>query len=75
MNFNRIDKLNNLVNNDLKRKPTIIIEPNTEQSFRIFGIVNDVEVRIDSADWKITNELKEFIKELSKSESNNEEKY
>ncbi len=31
MNLNRLGKLNKLVTNDLKRKPTIILEPNSEQ--------------------------------------------
>lgn len=74
MNFNRINKLSMLVTSELKRKPTIMIEQNTEQSFRVFGSAKDVEVRIDSTDWKISDEIKEFVKVLSKSNSNNEEK-
>lgn len=70
MNFNRINKLSMLVTSELKRKPTIMIEQNTEQSFRVFGSAKDVEVRIDSTDWKISDEIKEFVKVLSKSNSN-----
>ena len=53
MNFNRIGKLNNLVSNDLKRKPTIILDPNPEQSYRMFGTANDIIVGIDADDWEV----------------------
>lgn len=74
MNFNRINKLNTLVINDIKRKPIIMLEPNKEQSFRFFGSAKDIEIGIDATEWKITDEIKKFIEELSKSDYNNEEK-
>lgn len=74
MNFNRINKLNKLVISDIKRKPIIMIEPNKEYSFRVFGSAQDIEIGIDATEWKITDEIKKFIEELSKSDYNNEEK-
>lgn len=74
MNFNRINKLSKLVTSDLKRKPTIMIEPNIEQSFRFVGSAKDIEIRIDSTEWKLPEEIKKFIVELSKSQMSNEEK-
>ena len=54
MNFNRIGKLNNLVSNDLKRKPTIILDPNPEQSYRMFGTANDIVIGMEPiADRKV----------------------
>lgn len=73
MNFNRIGKLNNLVSNDLKRKPTIILDPNPEQSYRMFGTANDIVVGIDADDWEVPDELKGFIKEIAGSGISNEE--
>lgn len=73
MNFNRIGKLNNLVSNDLKRKPTIILDPNPEQSYRMFGTANDIIVGIDADDWEVPDELKVFIDEIAKSGISNEE--
>lgn len=73
MNFNRIGKLNNLVSNDLKRKPTIILDPNPEQSYRMFGTANDIIVGIDADDWKVPEELNVFIEEIAGSGISNEE--
>lgn len=73
MNFNRIGKLNNLVSNDLKRKPTIILDPNPEQSYRMFGTANDIVVGIDADDWEVPDELRGFVKEIAKSNISSEE--
>ena len=73
MNFNRIGKLNNLVSNDLKRKPTIILDPNPEQSYRMFGTANDIIVGIDADDWEVPEELNVFIEEIAGSGISNEE--
>lgn len=74
MNFNRINKLSNLVNMDLKRKPTIIIEPNKKQPFHFFGTAKGIEALLDADSWEISEEIEKFIKDLSMSESSNEEK-
>ena len=42
MNFNIISKLSELLTNELKRKPTIILDPNPEKSYRVSGTVNDI---------------------------------
>ena len=73
MNFNRLGKLNELLTNQLKRKPTIILEPNPEQSYRIYGTANDIVVGIDTDNWVIPDELKPFITEVAKSDISNEE--
>lgn len=74
MNFNRISKLNNLVTNNLRRKPTIILEPNLTQPIRMFGIANDINVNMDTDDWILPTELIHFVENLAKSEGNIEEK-
>lgn len=66
MNSNRIGKLSNLVNNDLKRKPTIILDPNPDTSFRIFGTASDVTVGIDAYD-RYCNDVLIQIAAISKS--------
>lgn len=74
MNFNRLGKLNELLTNDLKRKPTIILDPNPEQSYRITGTADDIVVAIDADDWEIPEELKTFIADTARSNISNEEK-
>lgn len=74
MNFNRLGKLNELLTNDLKRKPTIILDPNPEQSYRISGTVDDIVVGIDADEWVIPDELKPFIIEVAGSKASDEEK-
>ena len=74
MNFNRIGKLNDLLTYDLKRKPTIMLEPNPEHSYRVSGTANDIMLGIDTEEWEIPDELKPFVEELAKSDISNEEK-
>lgn len=74
MNFNRLGKLNDLLTNDLKRKPTIILDPNPEQSYRICGTANDIVVGIDVDDWIIPDELKLFVTDVARSNRSIEEK-
>lgn len=74
MNFNRLGKLNNLLTADLKRKPTIILEPNPEQLYRIYGTADDIVVGIDTADWEIPDSLKQFLADVASDNSSNEEK-
>ena len=74
MNFNRIGRLNDLLTNDLKRKPTIMLEPNPGQSYRISGSANDIMIGIDVDEWVIPDQLKPFISEVAKSDISNEEK-
>lgn len=72
MNFNRISQLSNLITNDLKRKPTIILEPN--RLLRIFGTANDMNVSIDAANWIIPDSIKEYITEICIKDTSIEEK-
>lgn len=74
MNFNRLGKLNDLLTSDLKRKPTIILDPNPEQSYRISGTANDIVLGIDADEWVIPDELKPFITDVARSDISNEEK-
>ena len=74
MNFNRLCKLSELITNDLKRKPTIILDPNPEQSYRISGTANDIVVGIDADDWEIPEKLQPFIDETTKEDISDEEK-
>lgn len=74
MNFTRLSKLSNLVTNDLKRKPTIIFEPNRSGPIRMFGMANDLALNIDGDNWTIPNDLQPFLKDLAKSSDSIEEK-
>lgn len=74
MNFSRIGKLSDLLTNELKRKPTIILDPNPEQPYRIYGTVNNIVVGIDVDSWVIPEELKPFVADVAKSDINMEEK-
>lgn len=74
MNFNRLSRLNNLVTNDLRRKPTIILEPNYNHPIRMFGTAKDVNVNFDTDDWIISQELTNYVENLAKSNGNIEDK-
>lgn len=74
MNFNRLGKLNDLLTNNLKRKPTIILEPNPKQSYRISGTANDIVFGIDTENWEMPEELKEFVKVVARTDISNEQK-
>lgn len=75
MNFTRIEKLSNLITKQVKRKPTIILDPTPEkQTFRIVGTAKDVNAAIDADEWEISEELKAFVSELAQKEENLEEK-
>ena len=74
MNFTRLSKLSSLVTNDLKRKPTIIIEPNRGGSFRMYGMANDLSINIDVDNWIIPDDLQKLVVNLSKSNKYIEEK-
>ena len=74
MNFNRLEKLNDLLTNELRRKPTIILDPNPEQAYRIFGTAKDIVVGIDADDWEIPDELKSFVVDVARSNVSIEEK-
>ena len=74
MNFTRISKLSNLVTNNLKRKPTIILDPNNSNPFRISGTANNISVTVDVDEWILPDYLKDFIKKLCQSDLNVEER-
>ncbi len=74
MNFNRLGKLNELLTDNLKRKPTIILDSNPEQAYRVSGTANDIVVGIDAEEWVIPDELKLFITDVAKRNISNEEK-
>lgn len=71
MNLNRVSKL---VTNNLKRKPTVVLEPNCKQSLRMYGTAEDVCINIDVDDWKVPGQLKDFIINLAKSNCSSEVK-
>ena len=68
MNITRINKLSNLVTNDLKRKPTIIMNPDRVGFFRISGTANDINISIDPDEWNIPEEMNTFITKLNHSD-------
>lgn len=70
MNFTRISKLSSLVTNDLKRKPTIILDPNNSNPFRISGTANNISVTVDADEWIFPDYLKDFVKKLCQSDLN-----
>ena len=74
MNLNRVSKLSKLVTNNLKRKPTVVLEPNCKQSLRMYGTAEDVCINIDVDDWKVPGQLKDFIINLAKSNCSSEVK-
>ena len=65
MNFTRLSKLSNLVTDELKRKPTVILEPNPGQSIRMSGVANDLSLNIDVDRWIVPKDLQPFITNLS----------
>lgn len=74
MNFTRLAKLDNLITNTLKRKPTIILDPNPEHSFRIKGTVKDLSVSIDTDIWTLPDDMDTFIMQLNETNCSIEEK-
>ncbi len=69
MNFRRIAKLCELVDERLKRK-TIIILPR-EKIYRITG-VDDIQIAMDEDEWEITPELEAFANETAHNGENTE---
>ena len=74
MNFTRVSKLSNLVTNDLKRKPTVILDPNNSNPFRISGTANNISVTIDADEWILPDKIKDYITKLGQSGLNIEER-
>ena len=74
MNFTRLAKLNNLITNDLKRKPTIILDPNPEHPIRMFGTADDLSVSIDTDIWTMPDEMATLIRQLNETDYSIEEK-
>ena len=68
MNITRISKLNNLVTNHLKRKPTVVIEQPQDISLNLFGSNNciNININIDTDEWIVPDDLKIFIEDLAK---------
>lgn len=74
MNFTRIGKLNNLVRRQLKRKPTIILNPTPAKPFRITGNPGVCDFAIDTDEWNIPDKLNPFINEVVTEDSTVEDK-
>ena len=74
MNFTRISTLSRLVTNDLKRKPTIVLDPNQNNPFRISGTAADINTIIDTDTWVIPKDIKDYIRKLSNSNLTLEQK-
>lgn len=73
MNLTRLSKLSNLVTNDLKRKPTIMLQPDVNP-FNMTGTADNINVNLDAEDWNIPESLEQFVKELALQDSSMEEK-
>ena len=74
MNFTRVSKLSNLVTNDLKRKPTVILDPNNSNPFRISGTATNISVTIDADEWILPDKIKDYITRLGQSGMNIEQR-
>ena len=74
MNFTRLAKLNNLITNDLKRKTTIILDPNPDHQIRMFGTADGLSVSIDTDIWTMPDEIGTFIRQLNENDYSVEEK-
>lgn len=74
MNITRISKLCNLVTNRIKRKPTIVIEPNRYHSVNISGVASNISINIDANEWIIPDNLIKYLEELSIIDGSIEEK-
>lgn len=82
MNFNRISKLNQLVNNTLGRKPKFVIEPDTDNFLRIYsgmggmtpGKMEAIDMTIDRGEWVLPEPIEEYIRQILKDGDNKEEK-
>jgi hypothetical protein len=84
MNFSRISRLSRLVNDDLARKPRLVLEPDDGAFLRIYSGMythsydqqktDDIEMSIDGSEWEIPRELEDFIEQISSEECSNEEK-
>lgn len=74
MNLTRIGILSNLVSNDLKRKPIIIVPANNEGVIRVTGSTEDLSMTVDTDEWSISEEQKKFVQEVAKLDISIEEK-
>ena len=72
MNFTRIGKLSQLITDALKRKPTVVLNP--EKTYRVFGVADNLNITTDTEKWEINDSLKEYIDELAKQDFSIEEK-
>ena len=75
MNFTKVSRLSNFITRDLKRKITVILDPNPEKEYRMFGTAEDVSIGIDADNWVIPEKYRGFISELAqRTDLSNEEK-
>lgn len=70
INIEKIIKLNELVNMFFKNKHTIVLEPKLEKKY---GKYLGEDIVYDKADWNMSNELKEYVKELVNDEKMSKE--
>ncbi len=70
INIEKIIKLNNLVGLEFRTKHIIVLNPNGEQiDLKDLGD----NIMYDKAEWKITDELSKFVKELSEDNTTSDE--
>ena len=73
MNFNRISRLCNFLTEDLKRKPTVILDPNQNRNVNVHGTADNISIGLDTEKWIISPQLYSFIKSLSLNDNTFEE--
>ena len=70
INIEKIIKLNNLVGLEFRTKHIIVLNPNGEQiDLKDLGD----NIMYDKAEWKMTDELSKFVKELSEDNTTSDE--
>lgn len=59
INIAKFNKLNELVSLEFRRKHTIVLNPDKKED------IHEEDIIYDKANWKITDELKKYVDELS----------
>ena len=70
MNFSKLNQISQEAANLKGRKPTIVLEKATRIKT---NDKLDINIHIENEEWKLPDELKEFINELNESKKNNSE--
>ena len=59
INIEKFNKLNDLVSLEFRRKHTVVLNPEKKED------IHEEDIIYDKANWKITDELKKYVDELS----------